>query len=328
MTYLGDVCCVLGGAGFIGQALVRKLCQTGRMVRVVDIKPPPQRLPEGASYVRINLLEASSLNKIFSGASEVIDLVYNSVPNTSFEDPLADIQNNLPRTVSIMEGLLRSNVSRFIYVSSGGTVYGEGSTLPITEKCSTSPISPYGVTKLASERYADLYRACYGVPSIITRPSNAYGEHQPRDSGQGFIAHAINCCLSGLPINIFGERGTLRDYIHVEDLTNALVAILENGVVGETYNISTGVATDNMQILNLVSKMARRSGIDEPQIAIKPRRPFDVRINVLDSTKLTVVSGWQPEIFLSDGIQRCWDYMLHIHRNGFPSKPPYAHDNK
>jgi UDP-glucose 4-epimerase len=305
-------CCVLGGTGFIGSALVRQLCRSGRTVQVVGRGPAPANLPTGATYLRVNVSEPKSLRGLFSSTAEVIDLVYDSVPKTSFEDPIADIQNNLPATVAVMEELARSHVERFIYVSSGGTVYGEASPLPISEEHPTRPISPYGVSKLACERYADLYRVCCDVPSIIVRPGNAYGEHQAGNVGQGFIATAIWSYLHQQPVTIFGERGTKRDYIHVEDIATAILAILDKGMIGDTYNIGTGIGTDNLQIIDLVASMAEYSGIAAPKVDIKPSRPFDVKANVLDNSKIKFLTGWQPRIDLREGIQRCWNYMLDV----------------
>ena len=303
-------CCVLGGTGFIGSALVTQLCRSGRTVQVVGRGPAPANLPTGATFLRANLRDPATLHGLFASSDEVIDLVYGSVPKTSFEDPFADIQNNLPATVAVMEELARSRVESFIYVSSGGTVYGEASSLPITEEHPTRPISPYGVSKLAAERYADLYRVCRDVPSIIARPGNAYGEHQAGNVGQGFIATAMWRCLRQQPVTIFGERGTTRDYIHVDDIAIALVALLDKGVVGDTYNIGTGIGTDNQQIIDFLTSMAGHSGIAAPQVEINPSRPFDVKLNVIDASKLELATGWRSSIDLREGLQRCWNHVF------------------
>lgn len=305
-------CCVLGGSGFIGKALVAQLCRSGRSVQVVGRGPAPKNIPTGATYVNANLDDPTSLRGLFASVTEVIDLVYGTVPKTSFEDPYADIQNNLPATLYLMEELARSNVERFIYVSSGGTIYGEASSLPINEQHPTQPISPYGVSKLASERYVDIYRICRDVPSIIVRPGNAYGEHQAGNIGQGFIATAIWCCLRQQPVSIYGERGSIRDYIHVYDIATALMALLDKGLIGETYNIGTGIGTDNQQIIDFVASMAERSGVVAPQVEINPRRLFDVKVNILDTSKIESITGWQPSINLREGIERCWNYMLKV----------------
>jgi UDP-glucose 4-epimerase len=313
MAENNGTCCVLGGTGFIGKALVAQLCKSGRSVRVVGRGQPPHALPAGASYVRADINDRASLRGLFDGASEVIDLIYGSVPKASFEDPVADIVAVLPSSVAVMEELACSKVDRFIYISSGGTVYGEALSVPMNEEHPTRPISPYGVTKLTLERYADLYRVCRNVPSIIARPGNAYGELQAGDIGQGFIATAMWHCLRQQDITVFGERGATRDYIHVDDIATALIALLDHGVIGETYNIGTGIGTDNVQILDLLAALAADSGVTMPEILINPARPFDVKTNVLDISKLSITTGWSPQINLSDGIRRCWNHVLDEH---------------
>ena len=314
MAHHDGNCCVLGGAGFIGKTLVAKLCQSGRTVQVVGRRAEPPNLPKGATYLQADIRDPSSLRGLFSSSSEVIDLAYASVPKISFDDPFLDIQHNLPSVVAVLEELVNSQVGRFIYVSSGGTVYGEALSLPIDEQHLTRPISPYGVSKLAAERYADLYRICKDVPSIIVRPANAYGEHQASNVGQGFIATAINCCLKQQPVTIFGKRGTIRDYIHVEDIANALLLLLENGQIGDVYNVGSGIGTDNQQIIDLVINMAKSSGIALPKVDIQPSRPFDVKANILNACKLKNSTGWKIQINLSQGVERCWHHMLEMHR--------------
>ena len=114
-------------------------------------------------------------------------------------------------------------------------------------------------------------------------------------------------------MTIFGNRGTTRDYIHVDDIATALLAVLDKGLVGDTYNIGTCIGTDNQQIIDYVGSMAEYSGIATPQVEINISRPFDVKTNILDTKKLELVTGWHPSIELCKGIQRCWDHMLNIY---------------
>jgi UDP-glucose 4-epimerase len=304
------VCCVVGGTGFIGTAVVTCLLETGRDVLIIGRRPAPQRLEKGVKYIQADITDRSLLRSVFSVASEVIDLAYGSVPKTSFDDPVSDILINLPPTVSMLEELANSSVSKFVYVSSGGTVYGEAVEVPITESHATRPISPYGVTKLASERYVDLYCISRGIPAVIARPANAYGEMQSGKFGQGFIAAAIQALLMNKAITVYGARGTVRDYVHVNDVATALVAALDHGVPRETYNIGTGVGTDNLDILETLDEYARAFGYQPPMVDSLPARTFDVSINVLDASKLNAVSGWKPSISLRDGLSRCWNYAM------------------
>ncbi len=120
-------------------------------------------------------------------------------------------------------------VRRLLLVSSGGTVYGPPCTLPMAESHPTAPISPYGITKLTIDHYALMFHHTRGLPVVVVRPANAYGVQQRSRTGQGFLAAAIDAILSRREIEIFGDAGTIRDYIHVTDVASGILAALDFG---------------------------------------------------------------------------------------------------
>jgi UDP-glucose 4-epimerase len=239
----------------------------------------------------------------------VIDLAYATVPKTSFEDPLYDLTSNLPSSVTLLQEALRVGVRRVVLVSSGGTVYGPVESLPITENHPTRPISPYGITKLAVDRYAMMYHRNEGLPVIVVRPGNAYGEDQRTGTGQGFLAAAIDSILTGRDIEIYGEQGTIRDYIHVTDVASGILGALEKGRDGMIYNIGTGMGASNMEIVRMLRELAEADGL-AVRTKILPARRFDVEVNVLDSSRLQNDAGWMPKISLKEGIRRMWNAAL------------------
>ena len=198
-----------------------------------------------------------------------------------------------------------------VVVSSGGTVYGKAKTLPIDETHPTDPISPYGITKLTLEKYAGMFAAFSRLPVTIARPANAYGEEQAAFTGQGFIATAIQSILQRKKIGIFGEQGTVRDYLHTSDIALGITAVLENGDLGEAYNIGSGIGRNNMEVLDVLKPLAGQRGLSIG-INILPERLFDVPVNILESKKLHDISGWRPKIIFEDGIQRTWNNFLNI----------------
>jgi len=187
-------------------------------------------------------------------------------------------------------------------VSSGGTVYGHSQYLPIDEAHSNDPVSPYGISKLVAEKYALFFHRMEGLPVVVVRPSNPYGVGQIGQNQQGFIGAAIHALVKGTPLEVYGERGTIRDYIYITDLASGMVAALEKGLTGETYNIGTGVGHDNIQVLALVEEVLSGVGKDL-QVIHKNARPFDVQANVLDARKLGGISGWTPIFGLRQGIE-------------------------
>ncbi len=301
-------CCVIGGDGFIGTWLVDRLIEHDRKVTILDINPTPQRShPESVHYIAADYGQKDLLAAALDGVDEVIHLAYSTVPKTSFDDPVEDIRNNLPATVTLLEAASNVRVEKFILISSGGTVYGKVDKVPIREEHPTNPISPYGITKLATEKYAVMFGELKGLAVICVRPGNAYGQGQKPFVGQGFVSTAIASILKGREVTIFGQTGTVRDYIHVADIADGIIAILEHGSVNSCYNIGTGIGRTNRDILDAIRPLAESVGF-KVMVNTAPARPFDVPVNILDSTKLANETGWKPAISFEDGIKRTWNW--------------------
>jgi UDP-glucose 4-epimerase len=301
-------CLVIGGGGFVGAQLVTQLLATGRRVSVVGRRAAPlSALPQQARYFAGDFGDLELIRRLLETHEEVIHLAYATVPNTSFANPLADLLQNLPPTVQLFTEMAARG-RKLLLVSSGGTVYGEAISLPITESHPTQPISPYGVTKLTLEKYAYLYSVTHGLHVVCVRPANAYGEGQRPFVGQGFIATAMAAAMQGKPITIFGRHGVVRDYIHVSDLAAGLVRALEKGTSGEIYNVGSGVGRSNLEVLEAMAPLLREQG-HALQIEYAPERVFDVQANVLDSSKLRQQTSWQPQISFEEGLLRARDWL-------------------
>jgi UDP-glucose 4-epimerase len=301
---------IIGGSGFIGKHLIKLLIAAGREVHVVGrTERGASALPEGCLYISGDYGDAQTLREILTPECEVIDLAYSTVPKTSFEDPLYDLSSNLPSSVTLLQEASKVGLRRVVLVSSGGTVYGPVESLPITENHPTRPISPYGITKLAVDRYAMMYHRNEGLPVIVVRPGNAYGEDQRTGTGQGFLAAAIDSILSGREIEIYGEHGTIRDYIHVTDVASGILCALEKGHDGKIYNIGTGIGASNMEIVRMLREFAEADGF-AVRTRILPSRRFDVEANVLDSSRLQNDAGWMPKISLKEGVRQIWNAAL------------------
>ncbi|NTW89230.1 MAG: NAD-dependent epimerase/dehydratase family protein, partial [Desulfobulbaceae bacterium] len=239
-------CCVIGGTGFVGSHLVDLLHATGRVLSVIGRNAIPTRpLPAGVKYLAGDYADAYFLKGVLQGVDEVIMLAYTTVPKSSFEDPVRDILDNLPAPVKLFETACSQGLKKLVFVSSGGTVYGKPQYLPISEDHPTHPISPYGITKLATENYAYMFHELAGLPVVTVRPGNAYGEGQKPFVGQGFVSTAIVSILQEKEITLFGESGTIRDYVHVSDVAAGIHAALDKGMPGSCYNIGTGSGLSN-----------------------------------------------------------------------------------
>jgi UDP-glucose 4-epimerase len=301
---------VIGGGGFIGSHLVPCLLESGRKVTVLGRNTTPRHeLPAAAAYVAGDFGNIDLIRGLLDGHDEVIHLAYATVPNTSFDNPLGDLLENLPSTVQLFAEVAARG-RRLVLVSSGGTVYGEGLNLPITEEHPTLPISPYGVTKLTLEKYAYLYSATHGLNVVCVRPSNAFGEGQLPFAGQGFVANAMASAMRGQDIRIFGPHGSVRDYIHAADLAKGIVSTLERGTTGEAYNLGSGVGRSNLDVVEAISPLMKEIGCAVRTVH-EPARVFDVHANILDCTRLRQRTGWKPNVSFEEGLLRTRDWLRH-----------------
>lgn len=303
---------VIGGAGYIGAHLIPQLLATGRRVTVLGRSNIPRyELPVDVIYITGDFAQHDLIGQLLDRHQEVIHLAYATVPNTSFENPLADLLQNLPPTVQLFSEAADRGV-KLVLVSSGGTVYGEAIKLPICENHSTKPISPYGVTKLTLENYAYLYAATHGLKFVCVRPANPYGVGQKPFVGQGFIPTAMVSALREMPVKIFGQHGTVRDYLYVSDLASGIVCALEHGHLSETYNLGSGVGRSNFEVIDEFRPLMNEIGIDV-MVENLPERAFDVKANVLDSTKLHEHTGWEPKVKFTDGLRSACQWLQNYH---------------
>lgn len=301
---------VIGGAGFIGSLVSQALIASGREVTVVGRRPPGAHTAALAcAYRCADLGNRAQMREILEPGCEVIDLAYATVPKTSYGDPVFDLLANLPGSVGLLEEAMAVGVRRLLLVSSGGTVYGPPRTLPIAESHPTAPISPYGITKLTIDHYALMFHHTRDLPVVVVRPANAYGVQQRSRTGQGFLAAAIDAILTRREIEIYGDAGTIRDYIHVSDVASGILAALDFGRDGEIYNLGTGIGASNLDVIAMLRPLAEAAG-HTIQVRHLPSRRFDVEANVLDARKLCSACGWRPDVSLQHGLAEMWDHAL------------------
>lgn len=302
---------VIGGGGYIGHFLVAQLVASGRNVTVLGRSAKPRyEVPLGAKYIAGDFAHKDLICNILNTHQEVIHLAYATVPNTSFENPLADLEQNLPATVQLFAEVARRGL-KLVLVSSGGTVYGEALSLPISEEHPTKPISPYGVTKLTLESYAYLYAKTHNLQYTCVRPANAYGIGQRPFIGQGFIATAIASSIIGKAIKIFGKSGSVRDYLYVSDVASGIFHALEKGKLSESYNLGSGVGINNLDVIKIMRPLMLEIAC-AIEVEHLPERSFDVNINILNSEKLEIDTGWKPLVGFEEGMVKTRNWLWKI----------------
>jgi UDP-glucose 4-epimerase len=299
---------VMGGGGFLGSYLVETLLTNGQDVRVFD-RPDARYLEyssqRGANIVTGNFLDPNAVGNAISNRDIVYHLVSATIPQTSNENPRYDVEANLMGTLQLLEQMCRANVKKIIFASSGGTVYGIPREIPIKESHPTDPISSYGITKLAIEKYLHLYWTLYGLDYCILRIANAYGARQPITQTQGVIAAFLSKAISKEKIMIWGDGSVLRDYVYASDIANAfLKASLYDGEL-KVFNIGSGYGHSLNDIVGAIENI-----IQVPlQVKYLPGRPFDVPINVLDITRAKSHLSWEPKVRLEERVLSTFEWM-------------------
>lgn len=299
---------VLGGSGFLGSHLVDRLVADGHRVRVVSRSPERFRGDlDGVDYVRGDFTHASVLEDALDGVEAVCHFATTTVPSSSNRDPVFDVATNLVGTVQLLEAMRERGIRRILYMSSGGTVYGEPVSFPVPESAGLHPISSYGVVKVAVENYLHMYEQLYGLEPVIIRASNPYGPRQPTDGSQGLIAVALAHVGSRKPITVWGDGTNERDYVFVSEVAAGCALALGSGLTG-VYNLGSGIGTSVNEILSLIEAVTGTA----LEVLREPSRGFDVRRLVLDVSKAESDLGWKPSIPLAEGIERHWAWLSQV----------------
>ena len=194
---------VVGGCGFIGSHVVDRLLEHGHTVKVLDRQPEQFRSPlQGVEYVFGDFTDSAQILEALTDVEAVMHLASTTVPGTADLDPSADVRNNLLGSLSLLECMAQAGVSRILFLSSGGTVYGPPDVVPIPEDHPLRPINSYGIVKAAIEHYLQAFEATRGLSPISIRASNPYGPRQGHSGVQGVISTFLKRTMAGEPIEI------------------------------------------------------------------------------------------------------------------------------
>ena len=300
---------VLGGAGFLGSHVTEALLARGHRVRVFDREHVDlrnlQHLEGDWEFVGGDLGSVSDQERAVEGSSSLFHLVSTTIPATSNQDPAFDVETNLLATVRLLERARQMRMERFVFVSSGGTVYGRPERIPIPEDHPTEPLVSYGVVKLAVEKYLHLYHHLYGLPYSVVRLSNPYGPRQRAGGAQGAASVFLARVHAGKPIEIWGDGGVVRDYIFVSDAVEGILAAHDRSGPSGTYNIGSGAGTSLKDLVAAIGEVTGR----QVDVRYTPGRAFDVPANVLDISRARRELGWTPRTDLHEGLRRTWAWL-------------------
>lgn len=288
----------VGGAGFIGSNIIAQLIKNVGVCKINVLEP------EFASLHRLNGLsinvfrgEIGNVDLIKSIVYEnkvdtVIHLVSTLIPGSNFDDYQREFTNVIFPSIKLMELCCELNI-KFVYFSSGGTVYGDrkGKAVPFKEDEQMAPISYYGWSKQMMENSILYMHRTQNLKYLIIRPSNPYGKGQNLHGKQGLVAVALGKILAGEKIQVWGDGNTIRDYIYIDDLGKAVLDILEDdSIVNETINIGSGVGYSINDIIDVLRGIVK----EDVKVDYMAARQVDVSSVVLDTTKLKNFIQFQP----------------------------------
>lgn len=293
---------VTGGAGFIGSNLVDRLIAQGHKVVVVDDLSTGKKsyVNQQAKFYKLDI-RSNELAKVF--AREKIEVVYHLAAQIdvrkSVADPVFDVDVNINGGLNLLENCQRFKVKKIIFASTGGAIYGETEEIPTTEYAPTYPASPYGINKLALEKYLNYYFQVYGLNYAILRFANVYGPRQFKGGEAGVIAIFIDNAVKGLESNQYGDGQQTRDFVYVDDITRALDLARDIDCRGE-INIGFG---REINLLEIRQEIEAALG-ETIKIKEEPGKVGEQRRSVLSRERAKAVLNWEPEVDLKEGIKR------------------------
>lgn len=294
---------LLGGGGFIGQALAARLSVAGHAATILSRRPAGRTMP-GVAWCQGALDDADLLNDLLPRCSAVVHLATTSTPGSYRDEPSREANENLIPLLRLLEAMSDHPDIPLLYLSSGGAIYGNPEALPVPETHPTAPLSYHAAGKAAAEQFLGAF-ARDGRAVTILRPSNAYGPGQALKQGFGVVRTLLEHIKRRTPMDIWGDGNTVRDYLFIDDLTQACLDVLERPSTG-TYNLGSGTGHS----LNDLCGIARAVTGQDFEIHFRPARGTDVRAVVLDSTRFSRSYGWKPEISLEEGMARMWRWLI------------------
>ena len=306
---------VTGGAGFIGSALVDRLVARGDDVLIIDdLSTGSTDNLADARAAGSGTMELAVDDIGEAGTAELVaghrpDVVFHLAAQTdvrlSVDAPVSDARTNVIGMLRVLDGAHAGGARKVVFASSGGTIYGEAdpALLPFDEDTPQRPLSPYGVAKLAGGLYLDVYRALHGLAGTTLALANVYGPRQDPQGEAGVVAIFAGRLLSGQPCTVFGTGEQTRDFVYVDDVTDALLTAAERAD-GQLLNIGTGVEISVNDLYRTMAGMV--GGPNDPVRG--SARPGELDRSALDPTRAASELGWRPVTGLDDGLRATLDW--------------------
>lgn len=304
---------VTGGAGFIGSHIAEEYLSEGWDVVVLDdlSRGHERNVPKRARFIRADIRSPEARRTVATGGFDVVNHQAAQIDvRVSVARPAFDSDINVVGFVNLLEGAGEGGVKRVIFASSGGVVYGDPEVIPTPETAPKSPISPYGVSKLAGEYYLRALATLRGFEGVAMRYANVFGPRQDPKSEAGVVSIFVSRLLAKQPLVVFGDGHQTRDYVFVKDVARANVLASTMAVAanrdfdGPAFNIATSV---QRSVLDLATSVGEVMG-QKPKLEFAPARAGELSRSALDVGKAKRVLGWAPEYRFEDGLLELVDW--------------------
>ncbi|MGX7872040.1 NAD-dependent epimerase/dehydratase family protein [Mesorhizobium sp. ORM6] len=295
---------IYGSNGFIGRHLLRRLARKGVAVRAVSRRFDHEfvgSLEANAEFIESDFRQPLAMASSLEGVETVVQLISTSSPGMRNDHTIADIEENVVPHVKFLHACLQAGVKRYVFLSSGGTIYGPNASVPTSETSIPNPINSHGLTKLIVENYIKMYGHVDGLDYVILRLANPYGPGQIFRKGQGLVPMLLDHWRKGLPIRIFGDGKAMRDYLYIDDVIDAIEAAVSlPGAPRAIINIGSG---ETRSVLDIVEAIERLTGhiFERDYVGA---RSTDVDIASLDISLAKKVLAWRPTTSFDVGIRK------------------------
>lgn len=295
---------LLGGCGFLGCALARRLEAENKTVHIIT----PNRIPAIASNAiihRTGLDDETILKTILPDCGTIIHLASSTTPGNSARHPALEAELNITPTLKFLEILQNFKPFHLIYISSGGAIYGNPETIPVNEKHRLAPLSFYGAGKIAIETFLRVLATPPEQNVTLIRPPNFYGPGQSYLQSFGVIRTMLEHIHRGTTMEIWGDGETVRDFLYIDDMVSALNLLIDLPADNDTYNIATGNGLSLNQVKDIVEAVCKK----KLKVHYRKKRQSDVNRIALDSSRFIKKTGWQPKVTFEKGILLTWQWV-------------------
>lgn len=297
---------LIGGGGFIGRALGRRLAASGCEVHALSRHVEPGRRGD-VEFHRGSQAETAVVAPLLARCDSVVHLASTTTPGRSAHAPALEMRENLEPLADFLELLAAAAPRRILYLSSGGAIYGNPPFLPATEEHPVQPLSWHAAGKVAAEEFLRTHaRQISGTSLAILRPANVYGPGQPLQAGFGFVRTLMEKARSGEPVEIWGDGRQVRDFLYIDDLVDACLRLLDAPAVTGTFNAGSGAGTSLLELVRLVIQITGRA----IPVLLRPGRDIDVAGIWLDCERLHAATGWRSTTPLEAGLARTWQDLV------------------